>query len=90
MPRKERVPRAIDGDTFMTDSRKSLVRLANVNAPQKGSREAALATRTLRTLIQGQTVSIDTVHATSTVAAMANVKVGNCSVNEAMRRKGYT
>ena len=90
MPRKEKVTRVIDGDTFTTDSRKRLVRLANVNAPEKGSREAAAATQTLRRLIQGQTVSIDTVTRDKYRRRVANVRVGNRSVNAAMRRKGYT
>lgn len=61
MARKERVTKVIDGDTFMTGSRKKPVRLANVSAPETGSSGAATATQPLRGLIQGQTVSIDTV-----------------------------
>ena len=36
MARKEKVTKVIDGDTFETASRKNPVRLANVNAPEKG------------------------------------------------------
>ncbi len=35
MPRKEKVTRIIDGNTFETGSCKNPVRLANVNAPEK-------------------------------------------------------
>ena len=58
MSRKEKVTKVVDGDTFMTGSRKRAVRLANVNAPEPGSLGAASATQALRELIQGQTVSI--------------------------------
>lgn len=36
MPRKEKVTKIIDGDTFETDRRKHPVRLANVDTPEKG------------------------------------------------------
>jgi len=36
MSRKEKVTKVIDGDTFETTSRKKPVRLANVDAPDKG------------------------------------------------------
>jgi endonuclease YncB( thermonuclease family) len=89
MSRKERVTRVIDGDTFMTGSRKRPVRLANVNAPETGARGARAATRVLRELIHGQTVSIDTVARDRYGRSVAKVKTGNRSVNAAMRRKGY-
>ena len=38
MGRKEKVTRIIDGDTFETNRRKNPVRLANVDAPEKGQR----------------------------------------------------
>jgi micrococcal nuclease len=83
------VTRVIDGDTFITGSRKNPVRLANVNAPEKGSQGAGTATQALRDLIQGQTVSIETVARDKYGRSVANIKVGNRSVNTAMRRKGY-
>lgn len=61
MARKEKVTRVIDGDTFETASRKNSVRLANVDAPEKGQAGAAKATAALRNLIQGKEVVIDTV-----------------------------
>jgi len=89
MARKEKVTRVIDGDTFMTGSRKNPVRLANVNAPEKGSRGAAAATQALRDLVLGQTVSVDTVARDKYRRSVAKVQVDNRSVNAAMRRKGY-
>lgn len=88
MARKEKVTRVIDGDTFMTGARKNPVRLANVNAPERGSRGAAAATQALRDLVLGQMVSIETVARDKYGRSVANVKVGNRSVNAAMRRKG--
>lgn len=89
MTRKEMVTKVIDGDTFITGSRKNSVRLANVNAPEKGTPGAAAATRTLRDLIQGEDVIIDTVARDKYGRSVANVKLGNRSVNAAMKRKGY-
>jgi endonuclease YncB( thermonuclease family) len=89
MARREKVTRVVDGDTFMTGSRKRPVRLANVNAPEKGSRGASAATQALRDLVQGQTVSIETVARDRYRRTVANVRVGDRSVNAAMRRKGY-
>ncbi|MBW2632143.1 MAG: thermonuclease family protein [Deltaproteobacteria bacterium] len=89
MARKEMVTRVIDGDTFITDSRKNSVRLANINAPEKGSPGAAAATRALRDLIQGDEIIIDTVARDKYGRSVANVKIGNRSVNAAMKRKGY-
>ncbi len=65
------------------------MRLANVNAPEKGSRGAGAATQALRDLIQGQTVSIETVARDKYGRCVANVKFGNGSINAAMQRKGY-
>jgi len=89
MARKEQVERVIDGDTFTTGSRKNPVRLANVNAPEKGQRGAGAATSALRSLIGGETVSIDPVARDKYGRTVANVKVGNRSVNAAMRTKGH-
>ncbi|MBN2467795.1 MAG: thermonuclease family protein [Deltaproteobacteria bacterium] len=88
MSRSEKVTRVIDGDTFETGSRKNSVRLANVNAPEKGSPGAA-ATHALRELMQGEEVIIDTVARDKYGRSVANVKIGNRSVNTAMKRKGY-
>ena len=87
MARKERVTRVIDGDTFETASRKNPIRLANVDAPEKGERGGTTATRALRGLIAGETVSVDTVARDKYGRAVANVKVGRRSVNKAMNEK---
>ena len=89
MARKEKVTRVTDGDTFVTGSRKNFVRLANVNAPEKGSRGAGAATQALRNLVLGQTVYIETVARDKYGRSVAKVKADNRSVNAAMRRKDY-
>jgi micrococcal nuclease len=87
MARKEKVTKVIDGDTFMTSSRKNPIRLANVNAPEKGTRGAATATQALRNLVLGETVSVETVARDKYGRSVANVKANNRSVNLSMRRK---
>lgn len=87
MSRKEKVTRIVDGDTFHTDQRKNSVRLANVNAPERGERGGSAATRALKNMIQGEKVSIDTVARDKYGRSVANVKVGRQSVNKAMREK---
>jgi micrococcal nuclease len=89
MARKETVIRVIDGDTFMTGSRKNPIRLANVNTPEKGSRGEGTATQALRALVLGQAVSVETVARDMYGRSVARVRVCNRSVNAAMRRKGY-
>ena len=85
MPRKERVTNVIDGDTFMTASRKNPVRLANVDAPEKGTPGGSAATKALKDMIQGETVSIDTVARDTYGRSVAKVKVGRNSVNKAVK-----
>ena len=85
MPRKEKVTRVLDGDTFLTDRRKNPVRLANIDAPEKGAPGGSAATRALRNLIEGEEVSIDTVARDSYGRSVAKVKVGRRSVNKAIR-----
>ena len=87
MARKEKVTRVIDGDTFRTASRKNSVRLANVNAPEKGKRGASAATSSLKKLVSGKEVTIDTKARDKYGRSVANVKVGSRSVNKAMREK---
>jgi len=89
MPRKERVIEVIDGDTFRTAARKHPVRLANVDAPEMGSLGGQMAKVALQSLVQGQTVTINTVARDKYARSVANVKVDGRSVNAAMRRKGY-
>ncbi|MBL7198010.1 MAG: thermonuclease family protein [Candidatus Omnitrophica bacterium] len=85
---KGKVTRVIDGDTFRIRGGKS-IRLANVNAPELGTRGGARARNDLRTVIGGKTVSYKTV-AKSYGRAVANVKISGRSVNQVMRNKGYT
>lgn len=87
MARKEKVTRVIDGDTFRTASRRHSVRLANVDAPEKGKPGAAVATGRLRSLIGRKNVSIQTVARDTYGRSIANVKVGRRSVNKVMRGK---
>lgn len=89
MKRKEQVQRVIDGDTLTTASRKRSVRLANVNAPEKGQRGAVAATKALASLVKGREVTVDTLARDKYGRSVANVKVDGRSVNAAMRRKGY-
>ena len=87
MARKERVTKVVDGDTFETDSRKNSVRLANVDAPEKGQPGASKATSDLRKLIGGKEVLIDTVARDSYGRSVAKVKVAGKSVNKTMKKK---
>ena len=89
MKRKEQVERVIDGDTLTTASRTRSVRLANVNAPEKGTRGAAAATKALAELVRGKKVTVEPVARDKYGRSVANVKVGGRSENAAMRRKGY-
>ena len=87
MPRKEKVTRVIDGDTFETNRRKYPVRIANINAPEKGQRGAPKARKDLESLILGQEVTVDTVARDKYRRAVAKVKVSRLSVNKAMKNK---
>lgn len=82
--RKETVTRVIDGDTFRTSSRKHSVRLANVNAPEKGRKGGTKATQQLKSLIQGKKVEVKTIARDVYGRAVAEVKVGRKSVNKQM------
>lgn len=86
--RKETVTRVIDGDTFRTASRKHSVRLANVDAPEKGRPGAMAAKRRLEKLIRGKEVSIRTVARDVYGRSVALVKLGRHSVNKAVRGSG--
>ena len=84
--RRETVTRVIDGDTFRTSSRKHSVRLANVNAPEKGRKGGAKATQQLKSLIQGKKVEVNTVARDTYGRAVAKVKRGRINVNKAMAK----
>ena len=86
MPRKEKVTKIIDGDTFMTSSRTKPVRLANVDTPEKRQKGYGSAKNALADLISGSKVTVDTKARDVYGRAVANVKVGNKSVNNAMKK----
>ncbi len=83
--RKEKVTKVIDGDTIETGSRKNPVRLANVNAPEKGQPGAAKAKERLEKLIGGEEVRIETVARDKYGRSVARVYKGRESVNKKMR-----
>lgn len=87
MPRKEKVTKVIDGDTFETNSRKNSVRLANVDAPERGQPGYQKAKQDLTNLILGETVTIDTRARDKYGRSVANVRAGRTSVNKAMQKK---
>ena len=84
--RKETVIKVLDGDTFETGSRKNPVRLANVDAPEKGQRGAAQARKALRDLVEGEKVRIVTIGRDKYGRSVANVYVGRKSVGKKMRK----
>ena len=88
---KRTVKKIIDGDTFVV-SRKigntNVVRLANVNAPEKYQFGGRKATNVLRGLIGRQKVSITPV-GRSYNRVVAYVRKERKSVNKIMREKGY-
>ena len=73
MARKEKVTKVIDGDTFETASRKKSVRLANVDAPEKGQPGFVKATETLRKMIEGKEVRIKTISRDEYARAVSRV-----------------
>lgn len=84
--RKETVTKVIDGDTFRTKSRIKPVRLANVDAPERGTRAGNTATNRLRTLIQGKKVEVNSIARDVYGRAVANVKVDGKSVNNIVKK----
>lgn len=83
-----KVRRVIDGDTFEIKSRQP-IRLANVNAPELGSRRGETAKRALQSVLRrGSTVGIG-VRGRSHGRVVAEVTKSGKSVNKAMQRKGY-
>ena len=86
MPRKEKVTKIIDGDTFLTSRRKHPVRLANVDTPEKRQRGYRPAKQALQKLIGGQEVTIDTKARDKYGRSVANVKISGKSVNRVMKK----
>ena len=87
MSRKEKVTKVIDGDTFLTSSRKNAIRLANVDAPEIRQKGGLTAKKSLSDLILGETVSIDTKARDVYGRSVANVKLGRISINKAVKDK---
>ena len=85
--RKETVTRVIDGDTFVTSSRKIPVRLANVDTPEKNTTGGANATKDLKAMIEGKQVTVETVARDKYRRSVAKVKMDGKSVNKAVKDK---
>lgn len=85
--RKESVTRIFDGDTFLTKSRHHPVRLANVDAPEKGTKAGSAATKALRKLIGGKKVQVYPVARDAYGRTVAKVKVDRKSVNDVVKSK---
>ncbi len=85
---KGKVTKVIDGDTFKIQGSKA-IRLANVSAPELGTKGGAKAKADLQGLVGGKTISYDA-KGKSYGREVANVKVGGKSVNQIMRNKGNT
>ena len=86
MARKEPTKTVRDGDSFSTSSRKNDVRLADVDAPEKGQPGYGAAKQKLESLIAGETVKIETVAHDKYGRCIAKVKVGRTSVNNEMKK----
>ena len=84
---KGKVTRVIDGDTFKVAGGKA-IRLANVRAPELGTKGGAKARNELSERIGSKTISYNTV-GKSYGRDVANVKVAGKSINQVMRNKGY-
>lgn len=81
---KARVTKIIDGDTFKIP--RKVIRLANVYAPEMGTKGGSQAKADLKNIIKGKTISYKPV-GKSYNRVVAQVKVGAKSVNQTMRNK---
>ena len=86
------VKRVIDGDTIQV-SRKigdtNIVRLAGVNAPEKGTPSGRRATNVLRGAIGGQTVTVKPVARDVYGRVVGNIIYDRRNINRRMRDKEY-
>ena len=78
------VKKVIDGDTFETISGQR-IRLAGVDAPEKGKPGSAEATQKLESLVGNKNVLVDPV-GTSYGRIVADVEIDGKSVNKSMQR----
>ena len=85
MPRKEKVTKVIDGDTFLTNRRKHPVRLEGVDTPEKREPGYKEAKQELKEMIQDKEVTVETVARDVYGRPIAKVKLGSQSVNKAMK-----
>ena len=85
--RLELVTRVIDGNTFLTKSRKGLVVLANVDAPAPRAPYSIIARNYLAKLIQGKKVHIRPIKRDAYGRSIVLVHIGKRSVNQLMMRK---
>ena len=81
---KGRVTKVIDGDTIKIP--RKTVRLANVDAPELGTKGGIKAKSQLKDMVQGKTITYKPV-GESYGRVVAQVKVRGKSVNQAMRNK---
>ena len=81
----ERVIRVIDGDTFQTEQRMKSVRLERVDTPEKGKKGWAEAKKALTDLILNKKVIVFIKARDVYSRYIAQVKVGNISVNSHMK-----
>ena len=77
-----------DGDTFRNKGKK-WIRLSNVCAPESGKPGGMKAKRILSDLILSKSITYEKV-GTSYGRIVAEVWIGNRSVNAYMRNQGYT
>ena len=85
--RQETVDKVIDGDTFVTKTRKRYVRLANVHAPEANTQKGKEATGHLKELIYGKKVTVQALAIDIYGRVVASVKIDGKSINAAMNRK---
>ena len=81
---KAKIIKVLDGDTIQ-GPKKTFVRLANVDAPETGTKGAAAAKHKLEDLVLGKTVSY-TEEATSYGRIVGEVKAGSKSINKEMKK----
>ena len=79
-----------DGDTVKVTTRKGdeWLRLANVNAPERGKRNSVKARQMLEKEVLGKTITFKPV-GKSYGRTVAEIEVDGRSVNTRMRRRGY-
>lgn len=86
---KRTVKKVIDGDTIVVNRKignTNKIRLANVYAPEKGTKAGRKATNILRGLVGGKSITL-TPKGRSYDRVVAEVRLGRKSVNKRMREK---